>query len=323
MSDSKLKIGVIGAGRWGRNIIRTLHQLGVLAAIAEGNESTHADLAQQYPDVTLFANHEDLLAESSIQAVAIATPVVTHFAVARDALIANKDVFVEKPMTMHADQGRQLVSLARERDRVLMVGHMLLYQPAIQFIKSFIDAGKLGRVYSLRQVRRNLGTIRTNENALFSLGVHDLAVLNYLVGEPVIEFQHSEQQITSPDIADDMTVHLKYASGVQAHLHVNWLWPVKDRQLMILGEKGALHYDELAHKVTLHNAHGNADATITNEGSEVVYEGDSQPLNLEMEHFIDCVVSRKHPISPGEQGVAVVELMEKAVAQEKREVVHA
>ncbi len=305
----KTKIGVIGAGRWGKNIINTLHNLGVLAGIAEPNANLRNDIHSLYPNIPVFDSHQKLL-DTEIPAVAIATPVFTHFEIAKEALLAGKDVFVEKPMTVNLEESDELVLLAKQKNKILMVGHMLLYQPAIQFIKQFIGEGQLGRLYSLRQVRRNLGTIRTQENVLYSLGVHDLAVLNYLVGEKVVDSISTGHAITTANIEDDMTVHLTYASGVQAHLHVSWLWPVKDRQLMILGEKGALHYDELSHTVIFHQRFGNSDATITDRGEEIVFKGSGEPLRLEMEHFIDCIVHRKLPLSHGQQGADVVELME-------------
>jgi len=312
---NEIKIGVIGAGRWGRNIIKTLYELGALKAVAEQNPELRNQVQSLYPDVEIYESHLELL-QQDIPAVAIATPVFTHFDIAKDALNANKDVFVEKPMTVTAEESHKLIELANNKYKVLMVGHMLLYQPAIQFIKQFISANKLGRLYSLRQVRRNLGTIRTAENALYSLGVHDLAVLSFLVGEPVKEVQHTSQAIINENIEGDIALHITYESGTRAHLHVCWLWPIKERQLMILGEKGALHYDELKQTVTYHKRYGNKDATVTDEGSEVVFEGSSQPLLLEMEHFIDCVIHRKTPLSPGSQGAEVVALIE-AVANKK------
>lgn len=315
---NNLKIGVIGAGRWGQNIIRTLFELNALAAVAESNPDLSNKIAREFPGILIYSNHQQLLQNNDIQAVAIATPVLTHYQIAREALLADKDVFVEKPMTVTSIDGKKLVNIAKESKKILMVGHMLLYQPAIQFIKAFLMSGQLGQLYSLRQVRRNLGTIRTQENVLYSLGVHDLAVLNYIVGEPAVKISHVEQVITTKNIADDMTLHLAYESGVQAHLHVSWLWPEKDRQLMILGEKGALHYDESSQQVTWHKAHGNSDATCTNNGSELIFKGDGQPLRLEMEHFIDCIEKRKPPMSPGEQGVSVVEIIEQITQKQEQ-----
>lgn len=312
--EAKITIGVIGAGKWGKNIIKTLFQLGALSGIAEANSELRNSIQAQYPTIPTFDSHQQLLA-SDMAAVAIATPVFTHFEIAKEAILAGKDVFVEKPMTVNRSESDELVALALSKNKILMVGHMLLYQPAIQFIKQFIAEGRLGRLFSLRQVRRNLGTIRTQENALYSLGVHDLAVLNYLVDEPVVHSLSTGHAITTPQIEDDMSIHLTYQSGIQAHLHVSWLWPFKDRQLMILAEKGALHYDELTHTVTYHQRHGNSDASITDGGEEIIFQGSGEPLNLEMEHFIDCVLHRKTPVSHGQQGAEVVGLIESILSE--------
>ena len=303
------KIGVIGAGRWGRNIVRTLHELDCLAGIADCDPKVYSDMSNLYPEIPIFSNYQDLLAEN-ISAVTVVTPVSTHYEIAKSSLLAGKDVFVEKPMTIASTEAEVLVNLAKQRKHVLMTGHMLLYQPAIQFIKKFINEKKLGNLLSVHQVRRNLGVIRTNENVLYCLGVHDFAVLQYLVDSPLESIQHIGQSIITKDIEDDVTVHFNFTSGVQAHLHVCWFWPVKDRQMMVLGDKGALHYDELAQTVTFHRNHGNPDATVTNDGSEIVFSGNSEPLKLEMEHFIECVQNRQKPLSAGEHSVNIVRLLE-------------
>lgn len=300
-------VAVIGAGRWGQNLIRTFSELGALAAIIEPDSCRGEQLALQY-HVPHYQNFLDSL-EMDIQAYAIATPVSTHYDVAKQALEAKKDVFVEKPMTTHAEEAQELIHLAEKNNCILMVGHLLLYQPGIQFIKNFLEQGHLGQVYSLRQIRRSLGTIRKEENVLYSLGVHDLAVLHYLIGEPVANIFASSQKIISESIADDMTIHLHYPSGVQAHLHLNWLWPVKDRQLMILGEKGALHFDELQQHVIYYRHYGNKDASITQEGHDIIFSDKQSPLTLELQHFLDCISSRISPRSCGIQGREVVKLM--------------
>lgn len=310
------KIAVIGGGNWGKNLIRTFNQLGALVAVTEASDELRDNLQTQYPDITFYASHQDLL-KSDVDAVAIATPVFTHFDLAKQALNAGKDVFVEKPMTETEVDAAELKQLAESLNRILMVGHMLLYQPAIRFIKEFIVSGKLGQVYSYHQTRKNLGTIRTHENALFSLGVHDVAVLDYLVGEQPVNVQAQGQQITNQGIEDEFILHLSYPSGVQAHLYLSWLWPVKDRHLMVLGEKGALFFDELTSKVTWMKNHGNPDASLTKEGEEVVFEGADQPLTLELQHFLDCLETRELPLSNAAQGQAVVAVMEKAMQEIK------
>jgi predicted dehydrogenase len=303
-------IGVIGAGRWGKNIIRTLHDVGSLGGICELDQSLRAEISKQYPEVEIFTTTKALY-DADIIGVAIATPVVTHYEVAKQALAAGHDVFIEKPITVTTKEADELVDYAKQQDKILMVGHMLLYQPAIQFIKEFLEAGRLGRIYSLRQIRRNLGTVRTQENAVYSLGVHDLAVLSYLIGnDKVKKITSAGQSVITPGIQGDVSIHLEYESGICAHLHVCWLWPTKERNLIILGEKGALLYNELTHTVTYYKNYVNQDASLTKGGEEVVFEGSGQPLLLEMQHFVNCLEKRAVPISPGTQGVEVVRIIE-------------
>lgn len=302
-------VAVVGAGKWGQNLLKTFSELGVLAAVVDSNVEIGQQLAELY-QVNFFSNIDEML-QQSIDAVAIATPVFTHFELAKKALLANKDVFVEKPLTTNAEEADTLIELAKQREKILMVGHLLLYQPGIQFIKEFIDAGKLGALYSFRQMRRSLGKIRTEENVLYSFGVHDLAVLHYLVKDQIDAIIASSQSIISQGIVDDMTIHLHYRSGIQAHLHLSWIWPVKDRQLMILGEKGALHFDENSQQVTYYQHYGNTDASVTQNGYEVLFNDDSRPLTLELAHFLDCIQTRQQPKSDGHQGKDVVQLMDR------------
>lgn len=302
-----VKIGVIGAGRWGQNIVRTLHALGVLGAVADENPDIHHALTEQYPDVWVFAEHQHLLADEELNAIVIATPAHTHLALAQQVLAAGKHVLIEKPLALPGQNISELQRVAAASDKIVMVGHLLLYQPAISFIKSFIQTGKLGRLLSVHQTRRNLGTVREHENAMVSLGVHDLAVLQYLIGEVPVKCQATGQCVIRDDIEDDVTVHIGYESGVQAHVSVSWLWPQKQRELMILGDQGALHFDEVTQTVTLHR--NTVVGKRKEEGSEVVYQGGGQALTLELAHFIDCIITGASPHSDLAQGVVVCELL--------------
>jgi predicted dehydrogenase len=310
---NKIQIAVIGVGRWGCHLAKTFASLGVLAAIVETNAVLGQPLARQLA-VKYYSDNEQVL-NSAIDAVAIATPAFTHFAIAKQALLAGKDVFVEKPMTATKEEADELINVARQKKQILMVGHLLLYQPAIKFIKEFITSGQLGKLHSLQQVRRSLGTIRSHENVLYSLGVHDLAVLSYLITEPVQKINAVAQAIITSMIADEMSIHFCYPSGIQAHLHLNWLWPIKERQLMILGEKGALHFDELQQSVTHYRHYGNKDASITKAGHEIIFADSRPPLTLELQHFIECIEKRQKPRSSGQQGREVVALMEAIMQQ--------
>ncbi|MGQ9778247.1 MAG: Gfo/Idh/MocA family protein [Bacillota bacterium] len=307
-----MKVGVIGAGNWGINIVRTLAKLGALAGVAEIQEETRARVAEEFPETPIYPDYEVLLAEAKIPAVAVATPAPTHYRIARAALAAGKDVFVEKPMAMTAAEAEELVGLAEETGRVLMVGHLLLYQPAVGFLKDYLDSGALGRVFSLHQERLNLGRARAVENVLWCLGVHDVAVLLYLLGSSPLGLSISGQRALRPGIEDDVYLHLEFARGIRAHLHCSWLWPEKRRRLTIVGEKGMLVYDELEQSVTLHRKGIGPDLRNIDEGSEVVFVGDGEPLLHEMRHFLSCLEDRRSPLSDGQSGVAVMRVLEEA-----------
>lgn len=302
-----MKCAVIGAGRFGKNHVRTLHEMGLLAAVAELNDSVREACAKDY-GVPVFADYREMLA-SDVAAVAVATPASTHYAIAKDAISAGKHVLVEKPMTLDVAEGEELVALAKKQGVTLMVGHLLIYQPAIQFIRNAIREGKIGRVISLHQERLNLGKARDAENALWSLGVHDVAVALHLLGEAPESSVLSGLAALTPGVEDDTYVHMNFASGAKAHIHSSWLWPVLRRHLVIVGSSGMFVFDEPSKQVVLHRKRIDDKLNNVDEGSEVVFEGDGQPLRLELQHFLDCAETGKVPDSDGQSGVDVLRVL--------------
>lgn len=307
-----MKVAVIGVGNWGKNLVSNLRSLGALAAVAEASPELRSGLAAQYPEVPLYKDHRPLLLESTITAIAVATPAPTHYTVVKDALLAGKDVFVEKPITLSTRDAQELVDLAQARGRVMMVGHLLLYQPALQWIKGYLDSGALGTLYSLHQERLNLGRARSVENALWSLGVHDVAVLLHLVGRAPSRIKVTGQPSLQPGVEDDVYLHLDFMGGIQAHLHTSWLWPEKRRRLVVVGSEGMLVYDELEQTVLLHRKGITPDLNNRDEGYEVVFQGHGEPLRLELEHFLARLEDRRPPLSDGSSGVEVVRVLEEA-----------
>jgi len=305
-----MKVAVIGAGTWGKNIIRTLGGLNALAAIVESDEKSRENLAKD-SKVPLYESVEPLL-KTKIPAVAVATPAETHYEIVKQLLLADKDVFVEKPMTLSVSEAEELVALSQERSRILMVGHLLLYQPAIRWIYLFLKENGLGKIYSLHQERLNLGRVRSIENALWSLGVHDVAVMLHLVEQFPLKIQVTGQRALQPSIDDDIYLHLEFPAGVHAHLHTSWLWPEKRRQLTLIGEKGKLVYDEVQQTVTLHRKWIESNLDHRDEGAEVVFRGGENPLELEMEHFLARIKDRKNPLSDGRNGVDVIRVLQSA-----------
>lgn len=313
-------IAVIGAGNWGKNLVCTFAELGALSAVAEACGELREELAKDYPGVELHPDYSALLNADGIKAVAIATPAPTHHAVAKAFLEAGKDVFVEKPMTMTAAEAEDLVGIAEKNGRILMVGHLLMYQPAIGKIKSLVDEGAIGEVFTILQERKKLGRARKVENVLWSFGVHDVAVLLHLVGEAPSKVRAIGHCGLQPDlgIEDDVYLHLDFANGIQAHLHNSWLWPENRRCLTIVGSAGALVYNEIEQTVKLHRQSIDPETLeITNLGAELVHEGAKQPLEIELAHFLDCIETRQKPKSDGRSGLEVIRILEKASTKER------
>ncbi|MDC0066197.1 Gfo/Idh/MocA family oxidoreductase [Verrucomicrobia bacterium] len=304
-----MRIAVIGAGNWGINLVRNLSELSVLSHVVEKNSELTNQIEKDFPEAQCLENYDSLI-NDEIDAVAIATPAQSHFDIASKFLETGKDVFIEKPMTLSSKEAEGLVSIAEENDSILMVGHMLMYQPAITFIKSYLDEGHIGKIYHIHQERLKLGRVRTAENVVWSLGVHDIAVLLYLVGAAPNKVNFSGHCGVQEDIEDDAYVHMSFEQGTIAHLHSSWIWPTDSRCMRIIGSKGMLVYDEHKQSVTLHKKGIGQDLENLDQGEEVIFEGSSQPLRLEMEHLIDCIKSRKRPISDGNNGLEVIRVLE-------------
>ncbi|HEU4963876.1 MAG TPA: Gfo/Idh/MocA family oxidoreductase [Bacilli bacterium] len=306
------KVAVCGAGQWGRNLVRTFEELGALGGVVDPSSVIREQVREFYPAVPVYESYEPVLTDPSIRGVVIATPVATHFELARTCLLAGKDVYVEKPITLTVAEAVELNRLAQEREAVLMVGHLLLYQPAVQWIKRFVDSGGLGELCGLHQQRCKLGRVRRVEDVLWSFGVHDLAVLLHLVGEAPERVEVAAQTVLQPGIADDVHLHLGFGHGVQAHLHVSWLWPEQERRLVVVGTRGMLAYDEQTQTVTLHKKSVRDDLSIRDEGASVVFRGEEAPLRLECQHFLDCLRDRSKPLSDGTSAVEVIKVLERA-----------
>lgn len=306
-----MKVGLIGAGGWGRNLARTLHTLGALGGVAEVRPEIRDELQSLYPGMNLYPNHDALL-QSDLRAVAIATPAATHHEVAKAALDAGKDLFVEKPLAMTVAEASELTTTAARENRILMVGHLLLYQPAVRWIQQYLADGHLGQLRSLHHERLNLGRVRSVENALWSLGVHDIAVTLHLVGESPLRMTAVGQAVLQPGVEDDVQLHLGFPGGIQSHIHASWLWPQRQRRLTVVGDEGMLLYDEADQTVTLHRKSITEALICRDDGTEVAYRGAGEPLELEMEHFVDCVVNRTVPRTDGESAVEVLKVLEAA-----------
>ncbi len=307
-----MKVAVFGAGAWGKNHIKTLNSLDALGAIVEVNPSARNDITKIYTDVPVFESVDEII-KSDIPAAVIATTATTHFDIAKKLLLAGKDVFVEKPMTLNVLDAEELVDLAETNGRILMVGHLLLHQPAIQWLRRALISDIIGKLHSIHQHRLGLGRARTAENVLWSLGVHDVAVVLYLIGRRPINLEVHGHRILQTNVEDDIYLHLIFPDGVYSHLHCSWLWPRKDRGMVIVGTTGMLEYNEVDQVVTLHKKRIDQELKNVDDGCEVVFEGSGEPLKLELQHFIECVEKRKAPISDGRSGLEVMQVMQQTV----------
>lgn len=297
MSDGKLRVGQAGLGYWGRNLTRNFDDLADLRWLCDASEEQRAEFAERYPEALVTGDFDEVLADPEIDAVVIATPVPTHFPLARAALEAGKHVFVEKPPSMRAVEMEELVGLAEARGLVLMPGHLLLYHPAVQKLKELVDDGELGEVLVVYGNRQNLGKIRKDENALWSLGVHDLSVILYLIQEEIVEAAAHGRAFLNEGVEDVVFCYLRFASGKIAHMHLSWLDPHKMRRLTVVGRDKMAVFDdmELERKITLYDkapeqpagSYGEWRTRTGDEFSPTI--SNAEPLRLECQHFLRLV----------------------------------
>jgi predicted dehydrogenase len=304
------QVVVVGAGSWGRNLVRNFYRLGALAGVAEVNPDLRAAIGSEYADVPIYASYQEALATEAI-AIVLATPAPSHYSLAIAALQAGKDVFIEKPMALHAKEARRLAIYADQNDRILMVGHLLLYQPAIAWMRDYLATGEAGKVRHVATQRLKLGKVRAEENVWWSFAPHDISVVLALLGNPALEqVQAWGQAIVQPKIADHVHVNIDFAGQQTAHIHCAWYWPLNQRSTTVIAEKQMLVYDELLQTITVHNKSVDASLNSCDLGSHQVTVAETEPLKLECEHFLDCLKTRQRPRSDGWNGVAVVEILE-------------
>ncbi|MCC6538380.1 MAG: Gfo/Idh/MocA family oxidoreductase [Bryobacterales bacterium] len=314
-STTPASICVAGCGHWGKNLVRNFHQLGKLGGLFDANAEHLAKFGEQYPGVKQFASFADAIADPSVNAVAIATPAEMHARMAIQALDAGKDAFVEKPLALTAEDGQAMVDAARRNNRILMVGHLLIYHPAIRAIKELIDKGELGRVEYLYSNRLSMGKIRREENALWSFAPHDISILLLLTGQTPMQATAVGGTYLQPNIADVTVSNLLFESGTRAHIFVSWLHPYKEQRLVVIGSKKMVVFEDsrATDKVMIYDKeiawrNGNFEVSQP-KGAPVAFPAD-EPLRMECQEFIDCVETRRAPRTPGEDGVRVLQVLQ-------------
>ena len=313
-AEKRLGLAVIGFGYWGKNLIRNFHDLGVLHSICDADPQRESIVRENYPDVEFVPSLEAVLEDDNTSAVAIATPAVTHFEVARKAIEAGKDVFVEKPLAINIREGEQLVALAAEHQRILMVGHILRYHPAVVKLGQLISDGALGRIRYLYSNRLNMGKIRTEENILWSFAPHDISVMLALLNESPRTVSCHGGSYLSESVADVTVSQFLFPSGVRAHIFVSWLHPYKEQRLVVVGsEKMAVFDDTAADKLVVypHKVEWkNRIPTAVKAEGEPVHVDEVEPLRAECLHFLECVASRLQPLTDGHEGLRVLGVLD-------------
>jgi len=308
------KICVIGGGRWGQNHIRTLYEMGNLGGIVESNEARLNELIAKYP-VKAFSNLDEAMNEG-FNGFIVATPAETHYQVGKKLLENGCNVLIEKPLTLSSRDSQELVEIAEKNNARLMVGHILLFHPAIRKIKEVVDSGKIGQLYYLYSTRLNLGTVRTEENVFWSFAPHDISVLDFIVGQPSIEI-HAKGGKYLQDTIDDVTItQFVYPNNIHAHIFVSWLHPFKEQRLVIIGSKGMISFDDSSKEKYILFYNKRIDwkdgmPVKVEEPDEIIYYVKSQPLTNELQYFIENL-DKKIEIADGKSGHEVVKVLEKA-----------
>lgn len=318
-------LACVGAGYWGKNLVRVFEGLpdARLKTICDSSAVILESMQNQYHEVEVCAEYSEVLADPEIEAVVLAVPAVRHFEAAKQALEAGKHVYVEKPMTLCSAEAEDLVELAERESRVLMVGHLLEYHPAVQVLKKLIDDGELGEIYYLYAQRVNLGIVRRDENALWSLAPHDVSVLLYLLGQEPDTVSARGACYLQDGVEDVVFVNLHFADGKMAQVQVSWLDPHKIRQLTIVGSQKMVVFDDMASsdKVRIYDKSAErrdeyesyGDAITLRFGDVVIpHISMAEPLRLEAQHFVECVREAKTPRSDGRDGLRVVRVLEAA-----------
>ncbi len=321
----KVVLAQIGVGNWGKNLLRNFANLSnvTVKMVADVDATIRQKVQKQYPDVEVVADFEKVIYDEDVNAVVIATTPETHFELSKNALLADKHVFVEKPMVLKARDGEELVRIAKEKNKVLMVGHILEYHPCFLKMKELVDSGELGEIFYLYSTRVNLGVVRQHENALWSLAPHDISIALMLIQAEPIKVVATGQSYLQKGIEDVVFTTIHFPDNKMAHLHVSWLDPHKIRKVTLVGSKKMVVMDDMesSEKLRIYDKGVNfKEGYVDYNQSISLRTGDihipfvkmQEPLALECRHFVECIVQGKQPVSNGEDGLRVSKVLEAA-----------
>jgi predicted dehydrogenase len=321
------RIGVVGAGYWGIHHVRNFARLGVLGAVADADAKARARVAAQYPGVKVVERVEQLF--DLVDAVVLATPAVSHAEQSLAALAAGKHVLVEKPMALSVADAERVAAAAKSSGRTFMVGHLMLYHPAVEKLRAMIEAGDLGEIYYLYSLRVNLGRLRRDESALWSLAPHDLSMILYLLGEAPNDVVARGECYLQPGVEDVVFVNLRFPDRKMAQIQLSWLDPRKERRLTVVGSRKMVDFDDVhpSEKLRIYDKGFDKPPAFAGFGEYLTLrQGDVhipnvtmvEPLAVECQHFLDCIASGKTPRSDAQSGVEVVRALAGAEASLRR-----
>ena len=314
MGSEPTRLAVIGCGYWGKNLVRNFAQLGVLDLVCDGDEAARQAAAGLAPNCTTVADPAQVWA-SPVRGVVIATPAETHYALTRQALLAGKDVLCEKPLALTYEQGIELVRLAESQGRILMVGHVLEYHPAIVRLRELVEADALGKVRYIYSNRLSLGKVRREENILWSFAPHDIAVILRLMGSLPFQVTACGGSYLQPNIADVTVTNLLFDNGVRSHIFVSWLHPFKEQRLVVIGSHKMASFDDVAKKLILYDQHvairNGEPVPVKGEGQEIAFAAD-EPLRAECQAFLSAIATRQAPLTDGVSALRVLKVLQAA-----------
>lgn len=307
-------VAVIGCGYWGKNLVRNFDQLGALKMVCDSTPAGQATAAEVAPQSGVTAKLEEVFS-SDVSGVVIATPAETHYEIAKQSLLAGKDVFVEKPLALTYEEGEALVRLAEERRAVLMVGHVLEYHPAIVRLQELVRTGELGKVRYISSNRLNLGKVRREENILWSFAPHDIAIVLRMMESVPFQVTACGGSYVQPNIADVTVTHLLFDNGVRAHIYVSWLHPFKEQRLVVIGSRKMASFDDVTKRLVLYDQRvelrEEQPIPIKGAGEEVSFSNE-EPLRLECRAFLQAISTRLPPLTDGLSGLRVLQVLQAA-----------
>ncbi len=318
MSSKNFTVAVIGCGAWGKNLVRNFHQLGALGAISDSSLQVQKNVSEKYNVPALSI--DEILADKNIDALVIAVPAELHYEISLRALNADKHVFVEKPITLKIEHAQQLINIAREKNKTLMVGHLLQYHPAFLKLKEMVRGGELGNIRYIYSRRLSAGKIRVQENVLYSLAPHDISMVLALVGDEPEKVVGFGADCLTPNISDFASVQMEFANGIKAHIEVSWLNPFKEQRLVVVGEKAMVEFDDQADwdnklKIYRHRIKTiNGEPVIEKAEPEAIAVAVGEPLKNECEHFLKSCQNGETPYTDGKEAMMVLKILQKGDA---------